>query len=117
MAYMNKERKAEHAPAIKKILKKYGMKGSLSVRNYSTLHLKIKDVRGFFESRMDEYSKKWGLDISPYWIEKNYSGEAEKMLSELVSALYGKDYFDDSDMQTDYFNCSHYISINVFPAK
>ena len=114
---MNKERKAERAPAIKKILKKYGMKGSLSVRNYSTLHLKIKDVRGFFESRMDEYSKKWGLDISPYWIEKNYSGEVEKMLSELVSALYGEDYFDHSDTQTDYFNCSHYISINVFPVK
>ena len=117
MAYMNKERKAERAPAIKKILKKYGMKGSLSVHNYSTLCLKIKDVRGLFESHKDEFSKKWGFSINEYTIQKNYSGEVQKMLSELVTAMYGKDYFEHSDMQTDYFNCSHYISINVFPAK
>ena len=48
MAYMNQERKAERATAIKAILKKYGQKGSLSVRNHSTLCLKVKDTAGMF---------------------------------------------------------------------
>ena len=48
---------------------------------------------------------------------KKECGVIRDILTTLVSALYGKDYFDDSDMQTDYFNCSHYISINVFPVK
>ena len=86
---MNKERKAERAPAIKKILKKYGLKGSLSVRNYSTLALKIKDIRGLFV----------------------------KLFDELTSAMYGKDYYDRSDAMTDYFDTSHYISIDIHPSK
>ena len=42
MAYMSQERKQQRAPIIKAILKKYGVKGSLSVRNHSTLVLNIK---------------------------------------------------------------------------
>lgn len=117
MAHMNKERKAERAPIIKKILKKYGMKGSLSVLNYSTLHLKVKDVRGLFESRMDDFKRKWGLSINPYNFEDSYTGDAKHMLTELVAAMYGDDYFDKSDIMTDYFHTSHYISIDVFPAN
>lgn len=116
MAYMNKERKAERAPAIKKILKKYGLKGSLSVRNYSTLALKIKDVRGLFESHMDDFKRNWGLSINPYHYN-NFSPEITKLFDELTAAMYGKDYFDHSDPMTDYFHTSHYISIDVFPAN
>ena len=42
MAYFNQERKSERAPVIKAILKKYGVKGSLSVRNHSTFVLNLK---------------------------------------------------------------------------
>ena len=42
MAYFNQERKAQKAPAIKAILKKYGVKGSLAVRNHSTFVLNVK---------------------------------------------------------------------------
>jgi len=116
MAYMNKERKAERAPAIKKILKKYGLKGSLSVRNYSTLALKIKDIRGLFESHMDDFKREWGLSINPYSYD-NYSPEVVKLFDELTSAMYGKDYYDRSDAMTDYFDTSHYISIDIHPSK
>ena len=27
--------------------------------------------------------------------------------------MYGDDYFDESDSQTDYFHCSHYIDVNI----
>jgi hypothetical protein len=42
MAYFNQERKQERAPVIKAILKKYGVKGSLAVRNHMTFVLNIK---------------------------------------------------------------------------
>ena len=42
MAYMSQETKAKIAPVVKEILKKYKVKGSLAVRNHSTLVLNIK---------------------------------------------------------------------------
>ena len=121
MAYMNQERKAERAPVIKAILKKYGQKGTLSVQNYSTLRLKVKDVAGMFAKEFAEagdYERKYGLSVNPYWFEKHFEGnrKAVKMLKELTAAMYGADYFDESDAQTDYFHCSHYIDIDVLPA-
>ena len=118
MAYMNQQRKAERAPAVKAILKKYGQKGSLSVRNHSTLVLKLKDVAGMFTFE-DEFQERWGKSINPYWFHEHYASQPKvvAMLSELKDAMYGADYFDKSDAMIDYFHCSHYIDIDVFPAK
>jgi hypothetical protein len=117
MAYMNQERKAARAPKIKAILKKYGQKGTLSVRNYSTLCLKLKDVQGMFEFN-DDYQRKWGLSINPYHYERHFEDQpvVVQMLKELTQAMYGDDYFDETDSQIDYFHCSHYIDIDVLPA-
>lgn len=121
MAFMNKERKNERAPAIRKILKEYGQKGTLSVRNYSKLVLKIRDVAGMFNEifeNANDYVKEYGHSVNPYFIEKNYADnpKAVEMLEKLTAAMYGEDYFDKSDVQTDYFYCSHYIAIEVLPA-
>ena len=42
MAYMNQEKKAEINKRLAPILKKYGIKGTLSVRNHSTIVLTVK---------------------------------------------------------------------------
>ena len=117
MAYMNQDRKKERAPVIKAILKKYGQKGTLSVRNYSTLVLKLKDVKGMFEFQ-DDYAKRWGISINPYHFESHYADKpvVVRMLKELTDAMYGRDYFDHTDAMVDYFHCSHYIDIDVVPA-
>lgn len=118
MAYMNKERKNERAPIIKKILKEYGQKGSLSVKHHSTLVLKIRDVANMFEDKFeDDYRREYGYDVNHYWIEKNYTGKAREMLEKLAAAMFGGDYFDESDAMTDYFHTSHYINITLLPAK
>ena len=41
MAYVSQEKKAELAPKIKEVLKKYNMKGSIAVRHHSTLVVNI----------------------------------------------------------------------------
>lgn len=127
---MNQERKAERAPVIKAILKKYGMKGSLSVRNYSSLVLTLKsgelDLIGFANKSNEEYARRMGTTAYPvdgnYRINEYHDEDKARRLGEdkiadfigeVVDAMLGKDYFNESDAMTDYFHCSHYIDISV----
>jgi hypothetical protein len=100
MAYMSQERKAQIAPAVKAVLKKYKVKGSLSVRNHSTLSLTIKSgaidfVENFIQTDANlNYGKKMSQDQID-WIRKNQSVD------------------DKSDIQTDYFNVGWYVNVNI----
>jgi hypothetical protein len=105
MAYMSQEHKAKLAPTIKTICKKYNIKASLSVNNHSTLVLTVK--QGDIDFGDDR------IQVNPYWYHEHFTGRAKDFLSEIVPAMYGPDYFDHSDAQTDYFHCSHYISVNI----
>lgn len=125
MAWMNQERKAQRAPEIKRILKKYGIKGSLAVRNHSTLVLNIKSgsidfINNHFEtcSKSPEYigryvRKEDYISVNPYWYKEHFTGIAKNFLEEIIPAMYGVDYYDKSDIQADYFDCSHYIDVNI----
>ena len=105
MAYMSQEYKAKLAPTIKAICKKYGVKATLSVRNHSSLVLTVKQGNIDFGG---DY-----IQVNPYWYHAHYTGRAREFLAEVIPAMYGPDYFDHSDPQTDYFHCSHYIDINI----
>ena len=125
MAHMNQERKAQRAPAIKAILKKYGIKGTLSVRNHSTLVLNVKSGKIDFISNFNEtVSAQPGgfrngspatksLQVNPYWFHEHFSGKAKSFLTEAFAALKGEDFFDETDAQVDYFHCSHYVDVNI----
>jgi hypothetical protein len=129
MAYFNQERKQERAPAIKAILKKYGVKGSLAVHNHSTFVLNIKSgkidfVENFIQtdgighgSKMDqsqiEYIRKnQSLDVNPYWYQEHYSGVAKAFLFEIFKAMNSGNH-DNSDIQTDYFDVGWYVDVNI----
>jgi hypothetical protein len=104
MAHMSQDHKKEIAPVIKAICKKYGVKASLSVRHHSTLCLNIKSGKlDFGDTRQ----------VNPYWLESHYEDKVLEFLKEAKGALYGPRYFDKSEIQSDYFFCSHYIEINV----
>jgi len=131
MAYVSQEMKAKLAPTIKSILKKYGLKGTLAVRNHSTLVLNIKSGKidfvenyiatdlakphaGKMSADQIAYVRKTQcLDVNTYWAHEHYSGKAKEVLVKLIAAMKGPDFFDHTDAQIDYFNCSHYISINI----
>jgi hypothetical protein len=100
MAYVSQQMKAELAPAIKSILNKYGIKGSLAVQNHSTLE-KL--------STSDNFN----YQVNPYWAHEHYTGKAKKFLVEVIAAMKGPKFFDNSDPMTDYFHVSHYIDINL----
>ena len=97
MAYMNQERKATIAKAVNPILAKYGMKGSLRVRNHSTIVLTLasgsidfigdlNDERFLLQrtsEEIDELRKDYTLDVNPYWYQEHYTGTALSFLSEV----------------------------------
>ena len=127
MAYMNQERKSKIAQALKPILAKYGVKGSLSVRNHSTIVLTLKsgaiDFIGnsnrvcgsnFYQVQRGFKPNTSGYDqINPYWFHEHYDGVAKDFLTEAMQALKSADWYDESDAQVDYFNTAYYVDINI----
>ena len=111
MAYVSQEMKSELAPAIKSILKKYGVKGSLAVQNHSTLVLNIKS--GKIDFAKLSTSDNFNYQVNTYWVHEHYTGKAKKFLAEVIAAMKGPKFFDHSDSMTDYFHVSHYIDINL----
>ena len=106
MAYMNQEKKALIAPAVKAILKKYKMKGSLSVGNHSTLCLTI--ASGPIQFSEDGLS----IDVNPYWFDEHFSGKALKFLKEVFAAMNAGNH-DKSESQYDYFDVGWYVRVNI----
>jgi hypothetical protein len=127
MAYMSQEHKAKLAPTIRAICKRYGIKATLAVRNHSTLMLTIKQGEIDFIGNSnqvcgnDHYQVARGFkpntsgyeSVNPYHYRSHFSGRALEFLQEVIPAMYGPDYFDHSDIQTDYFHCSHYIDVSI----
>ena len=111
MAYVSQEDKAKLAPAIKAVLKKYNMKGTIAVKHHSTLVVNIKsgaiDFTGNY-THGDKY-----IQVNTYWIHDHYDGVAKDFLLELKDAMEGPDFFNHDDAMTDYFHRSHYIDINI----
>lgn len=130
MAYFNQERKQQRAPAIKAILKKYGVKGSLAVRNHSTFVLNIKSgkidfIENFIQTDIEKpYGNKMSddqvayirknksLDVNTYWYQEHYSGKAKSFLKEVLAVMNGGNH-DNSDVQTDYFDVGWYVDVNI----
>tara|TARA_R100000234_G_scaffold83757_1_gene53112 strand:+ start:179 stop:607 length:429 start_codon:yes stop_codon:yes gene_type:complete len=104
MAYMNQEKKKRLAPAIKEVLKKHNMKGTLSVQNYSQLTLTLKS--GSIDFGTDQ--------INEYWYKDHFADNpaALAFLSEVIPAMNAEN-FDKSDIMTDYFHVGYYISVKI----
>jgi hypothetical protein len=111
MAYVSQEMKKKLAPAIKTILKKYGIKGTLAVRHHSTLVLNIKS--GKIDFAKDSTSDNYNYQVNTYWTDTHYQGKAKKFFAEVIAAMKGPEFFDHSDAMSDYFHVSHYIDINL----
>lgn len=127
MAYMNQERKAKITKMLKPILAKYKVKGSLSVRNHSTIVLTLKsgaiDFIGnsnrvcgndFYQVQRGFKPTTSGYDqVNPYWFQDHYDGDAKAFLTEAFKALKSADWYDESNAMIDYFNTAYYVDINI----
>ena len=63
MAYVSKERKAAVVPNIKKVLKKYGVKGTVKVEHHATLCVTLRKIPvGLFPENQTEKELKEFID-------------------------------------------------------
>lgn len=126
MAYVSQEMKKAKAPAIKSILKKYGIKGTVSVRNHSTLTVTLTEGKMDFVGEANRtnrelagargdrvYEIEGHYDVNVYHIDSQYKGRMHSFFSELLKAMRGTDWFDHSDSMTDYFHTAFYTDISV----
>lgn len=130
MAYVSQEDKKRLAPGIKAVLKKYGMKGTIAVRHHMSLVVTLKsgklDLIGSAQRHNDQLAARRGeesypvgdyLQVNHFWADKwaEETGDIEigNFYNELVAAMKGDQFFDESDAMTDYFHCSHYLDIDA----
>jgi hypothetical protein len=136
MAFMDQKRKAQLAPGIKAVLRKYGLKGSLKVGNHTSLCLTLTegslDLIGnavaVLHREADTYPHdtkgKWmreaaanmlksqSMDVNPYHAKDEFTGTCQKAILELIEEMNVGNY-DNSDIQTDYFDVGWYIHLNI----
>ena len=113
MAYVSQSLKKQLAPAIKAVLKKYKVKGSIAVNNHSTLVVNLKSGAVDFQK---DYNGEGAhhYQINPYWFQDHYEGAAKSFLTELLAAMKPEDvWFDNSDPMTDYFHTAYYVDVNI----
>lgn len=122
---MNQQKKSKITENLKPVLKKYGIKGSLSVRSNMTIALTLKSgkidfIKNFNETvaqqpgafRNGSPAEKY-ISVNTYWFQEHFSGKAKEFLAEAKKALLSADWYDNSDAQVDYFDTAYYIDINV----
>lgn len=125
MAYYSQERKKSVAPKVKKLLKEYGFKGSLSVNNHSTVILTIKegltDVIGNYNDTVKDrprhntygdptHSREEDLNVNVYWYKEHFTGKVLEFLTKVIGVL-NTDNYDNSDIMTDYFDIGWYVDV------
>lgn len=130
MAFMNQAKKKIIAELVKPILKKYNLKGSLSVKHYSSIVLTLKSgkidfIKNYNDNAIEKNQsisewqrKKDSIDVNymqvnEFYINENYTGIAREALNALKSALQCADWYDKSEIQEDYFDIAYYIDINI----
>jgi len=108
MAYVSKETKKELAPAIKKVLAEYGVKGTIKVNNGSTLVVTLRKIpAGLFTD------KEITNGVNVYWIDEHFTGAAREFLTKLLAAMKGDKWYNNTDSSIDYFDTAWYNDIKI----
>ena len=127
MAYISQEKKKELAVGIKKVLKKYGMKGTMGVNHHSSLVVNLwegaLDLLGDAQKHNDKVAQQRGQESYPIgdYLQVNTSRADEwafdetiaNFYKELIAAMKGTEWYNNSDIMTDYFDIAYYLDVNV----
>lgn len=104
MAYISQETKKKLAPAIKAVLKEFGVKGTISINNYSSLIVTLKEGAVDFGRDHLQIHHSHG---------SSFSGNARSFVEKIFAAMKGDEWYDNSDVMTDYSDTAYYMRVNV----
>ena len=135
MAYFTQEQKKQMTPKIKAVLSQYGLKGSLSVNNHSTVVLTIQQGAIDFigntlrvaehtlaeqptnkmlktSVEQDRVRPPKYLSANQYHYQSHHTGDALRCLKDLFAILFEGNH-DRSDIMTDYFDVGWYVNLHI----
>ena len=105
MAYIGQKRKRTCSKYWRAVLKKYGMKGTIGIDNHRGLKVNLKEgVIDFGETN---------YQVNTYHIDKFHKGVAAEFLNELVAAMKGTKWYNNTNAMIDYFDIAYYVYINI----
>ena len=117
MAYMNQERKAVIAKALKQVVPQ-GWKYSLAVRNHSTICMTISEapfelIKAFKGGEYFNPETATHADVNQYHVREQIEDEVvADVLINILSALNTGNH-DRSDSQIDYFDVGWYVDLDI----
>lgn len=56
------------------------------------------------------------LNVNPYWYKEHFTGEVADMIGEMIKIIKtapDRKWYDNSDIQTDYFDTAYYFDLQV----
>lgn len=129
MAYVTEQIITKARTALKALNKEYGVKATLSGKGSSSLCLTISEgpidfIGNYCETVkanrimhdtqqvIDWVQREQNISVNQYYLDSSFSGIALEYLEKAKAIMY-VDHYDHSDIQTDYFNCSFYVNINI----
>ena len=120
MAFISQQDKKTLAPAIKAVFKKYGLKGTISIKHHMTLCANVSAGRldligaaaqvgdfrtsGYYQANAYQPTNQKYKDINP---------DIFNFYEDLKKAMRGSLWFDKSDIMTDYFHTAYFLDINI----
>ncbi len=106
MAFISKEQVQAKQQKLKAVNKRYGVTARFSGSNSSSLTLTITKGKLKFPNTT-------GGSVSEYWLDNNkYEPDTVAYLKE-VFKIIKEDWWDESDVMTDYFNTAFYYKVHV----
>jgi hypothetical protein len=125
MAYITQEQKKAMQPAIKALLKKHNLKGSLRVNRRAVLILKVRSGKlDFLKNRNEVVAQTPGpawhkdalteayMQVSRHHLETSFSGECLEFL-QAAFKIINEGNWDRSDSQSDYFDVGWYSYVYI----
>ena len=121
MAWMNQEKKAIIAAALKKVVPS-DWKYSLKVDNHSSIVMTVRSASVDFPQLLvdsfpngknqygDVVTKPGNFEVNQYHYKGKW-GEQEALIGQIIDALNSADNYDKSDIMTDYFDVGYYIHL------
>ena len=130
MAWFSKENMQRKRPLINAVLKKYGMKGTLSGTNTSSVTLTLSEgPLNFMENSAhtlenqtcgrpanaitpDQIRALKEMGVNPYWYHEHFTGDCLQFLKDVFAVLQDGNH-DNSDIMTDYFDVGWYVHVKI----
>jgi|TARA_B110000438_G_scaffold189360_1_gene180988 hypothetical protein len=117
MAYIKKEEVSAIRNELKKRFGHTGLKFGVKNRHHSSVHVTIKagpiDFSDIYRDG-DEYAQVNIYHLQNYGQHQPFFEELEKIIKTAPSlAEGGREWFDKSDIMTDYFHTAFYIDLDV----